>query len=478
MSKISLIIILFFYGPGFSQNLVESLIDNDCMEHGSASILVKNIKTGEIVLEFDADRSLPTASIQKILSTASALKVKGKNYRYKTVIGYSGLFSDQTIRGDLVIKGSGDPTIGSDHFDNIPDLEEIAFQLLKTLREKGVHTIDGNILVDESALSGQKTPSGWPWADLGNYYGAGHWGINFNNNEYQLKFVQNSNTGELTTIHSIIPSIDGFSIKNEVRTGPVGSGDRAYIYAGPYSNNAVVRGTIPPGNGLFTIRGSITNPPRYFATFLGDYLKSNGIRITGNTGIRDIPIPISEELYNIYSPQLSEIARITNFESVNLFAEALMKLTCNSTTPPSSFECGRDFMKEFWEDQGVGMSGAFIVDGSGLSPRNTSSARTFNDILQIIYNDTSWFETFSGTLPEMGKEGTLKYMMKNNPHKLKVLAKSGYIGRQRSYAGYIFTQSKQILSFCIILDNYSCSSGVVRNRIEKFLTRIPEVMKK
>src|SRR5680860_1491591 len=107
--------------------------------------------------------------------------------------------------------------------------------------------ISGDIVIDVSVAPGQHVPGGWPWSDLGNYYGAGHWALNIHDNEYKIFFRQNQTPGNLTSILRSSPDLAPFLLTNEVRTGLPGSGDQAYIYSAPYSEGASIRGTIPPG---------------------------------------------------------------------------------------------------------------------------------------------------------------------------------------------------------------------------------------
>ena len=451
------------------KNIAAELLGSDCMEAGSASILVTDLESGEEVYSYDPVRALPTASIQKFLTTAAALELKGPDFRYHTIVGYDGIVASETLDGDLVIVGSGDPTLGSGYFDDAWSMEMIADSLVKYLHEIGVNHITGEILIDISVSPGQHVPGGWPWSDLGNYYGAGHWGLNIHDNEYRLFFGQNQTVGNPTTILRTIPDLEPFKISNEVRTGPEGSGDRAYIYASPYSTSATVRGTIPPGAGSFSIRGSLTDPPQFFGQRLKSLLADSQIQIAGGVSVSREPVSTVHVLFPIFSPPLIDIARVTNHRSVNLYAEALLKLLCEDARSASQYGCGLDALEAFWKTKGLDEDQIFYRDGSGLSPRNTASAGSFVQALTAVYQDKSWYNALTSTLPEMGKQGTLQYMLRGYHGTGRVLAKSGYIGRQRSYTGYITTESGRELAFCVMLDNYGCSSTGMRLRIERFL---------
>src|SRR5690606_40980235 len=99
----------------------------------------------------------------------------------------------------------------------------------------------------------------------------------------------------------------------------------------------------------------------------------------------------------------------------------------------------------------------------------TASAGNFVRALVAVFNDQDWYLSLKSTLPEMGKEGTLQNMLRGYHGTGRIFAKSGYIGRQRSYTGYLTTEGGRELAFCVMLDNYGCSATRMRQRIEGFL---------
>lgn len=452
------------------QDPVSELLGPDCMEAGSASIIVYDLDKEKEIYSFDPERALPTASIMKLLTTAAALHQRGADYRYHTTVGYTGSIVNGVLDGDIVLVGSGDPTLGSGYFDDNWDIDQLADSLSSVLRELGIERVTGGLKMDTHISLGQHVPGGWPWSDLGNYYGAGHFAINVNDNEYKIYFKQNNTPGRKTEILRTIPEQLPFEFQNEVRTGPHGSGDQAYVYAAPYSVQAAIRGTIPPGQGSFSIRGSLTDPPLFLGMKLNEALMKSGIVLGVKPESSAHQQRAITPLFVIPSPSLLDIIRITNYHSVNLYAEGLLKLLCDDSGHiDSQFECGLKTLREIWEDQGVDDDQYFFRDGSGLSPRNTASAQTFVSALKAIYKEKSWFDPFVTTMAVMGEEGTLRYMLRGYNGSGRIHAKSGYIGRQRSYAGYMVTESGRNLAFCVMLDNYGCSSTRMRQRIERFL---------
>ena len=83
--------------------------------------------TGRMIHSYDEERALLPASVLKVVTTATALDLLGPDYRFATKVGYTGTVDkDGILQGNLIIRGGGDPMLGSefsrypqDHFLNI-----------------------------------------------------------------------------------------------------------------------------------------------------------------------------------------------------------------------------------------------------------------------------------------------------------------------------------------------------------------------
>ena len=101
-----------------AQNLtsIEQLLQSSYMRGASFSLIIKDLQTGENVYAYDIDRQLSPASVLKIVATSTALDILGEDYRFPTSLQYDGSIKDGILDGNLYIKGSGDPSLGSSHF--------------------------------------------------------------------------------------------------------------------------------------------------------------------------------------------------------------------------------------------------------------------------------------------------------------------------------------------------------------------------
>ena len=458
---------------------VASLDKTYNMRSASWGISIIDARSGKFLYGHNAHKSLASASTMKAVTTATGLAVLGPEFRFNTYIEHDGqLLSGGVLQGNLYIRGEGDPTLGSERFGKAFDLDNLLFMWAELIKAAGITEIRGKIIGDATFFSTQMTPPKWSWEDMGNYYGAGASGLNINENLYRLDFQSPSSTGSATKVLRTQPNIEGITFINEVKAGRPGSGDNAYIYGSPYSSTRYVRGTIPPGRAVFSIKGSIPEPALYCAQRMREELIKCGVEVKGNystvrlADFEGMNVKGSRKIIHTHSsPTLSEIVYHTNMKSVNLFAEAIANRISVKLGKEGSTAEAAESIEDYWKKQGVDTRGMYLRDGSGLSSNNVLSTYQLTAILSKAYV-SSYSEAFVGSLPVAGKSGSLSSMLRGTIAEGKLMAKSGYISGVRSYAGYVRTQAGQVLAFTMIANNFSGSSSQMRREFEKLMVAL------
>ncbi|ANQ50084.2 D-alanyl-D-alanine carboxypeptidase/D-alanyl-D-alanine-endopeptidase [Flammeovirga sp. MY04] len=460
--------LFFCFVQSFAQNkhqLVDKelklLLSKEWMQGASVSFKVTSIKNKNFDYDYQSNISLTPASITKLFSTANALDKLGSNYRYETKISYSGSYQNGVLDGNLIIHGSGDPTLRLAQLDSaiaasLPDLKKIT----------------GKIVADATLYGKQTTPYKWVWEDLGNYYGAGVNSLNIDDNIYNI-YLNTGNTGEKAEIVSITPKTPYLTVEADVLSGEQGTGDNSFIFSSPYSNSHIIRGTLPPNRKNFKVKGGVTDPDYHAIYMLKTTLVERGVSI-GEGCIEVIyhksKLTDLHELTSVKSIPISKIIDKTNKKSINLYAEALAKTVTikekNSILPDSVTKSVIDFVSSL----GGSSKGIFLEDGSGLSPFGAFSASHMVDFL-IGIKEKDYFEDFEKSLAKTGQSGTLKYFCRYNGAKGKILGKSGSMRRVRSYAGYIKTNN-DVLVFTIIINNFSCNHKTLRKALEPLMEEL------
>lgn len=462
---------------------IDEWVKDPELKHAGISISVKKLGQAGNLAEYQPDLSLIPASTLKVLTTASGLAILGKNYRFSTEIQYDGsIDASGQLNGNLYIKGYGDPTLGSDQMTGIPDLDEVMELFRLSLQQKGIRRINGNVYGDGTYYPSAVSGASWPWYDLGNYYAAGIYGLNLHENYYYLDFQQVGELGKTPPIRGIRPFVPGLSFVNEIRTAVSGRGDEAYIYGAPYTFERFVRGTIGRGSGTITIKGAIPDPPLFAAQYFIEKLKAIGIQVSGTAASLhqhkpDADLGYRQKTYTYSSPPLLQIVERANQKSINLYCEGILRQIGMKTSKEGSTLAGIEALQQYWEQRSLDFSGIFLEDGSGLSPRNAVSSRFLTDLLELIAGDAQLYEDFKNTLPVVGKNGTLSYMLRNTSAQGRIFAKSGSMERVRCYTGYALDREDQLLVFTILVNNYTCTSTAMRQKIEKFLLFLVESKK-
>lgn len=462
-----------------TQSAIEQLAKDPALQYGQLGVAVIDVQSGKVVATYDAEKSLIPASIQKVFTTASAVGLLGADYQFKTELQYGGqLGSDGILHGNIYIKGYGDPTLGSDQLDAAADLSAVMSKMRIAVQQKGIRRIEGRIVGDPTWFGTEVNGRGWPWVDLGNYYAAGAWGLNIHENLYYLRFRQRSRLGDTPSIAVVEPEISGLQFLNELKSAGANTGDNAYIYGASRTYDRVVRGTIPVGSGLFSIKGSIPDPPLFAAQRLQDQLQSVGI-IAGQPAAnawdlspQDAQDQNRQVLYTHLSPALATIVERANMKSVNLYCEVLIRAIGQERGKEGTPDGGIEAAEAFWKDRGLPADGCFFQDGSGLARTNAVTSLFFARLLTKIARDERIYGTIYESLPVAGQSGGMRYALRGTGAAGKVRAKTGTLSRVRSLAGYITARSGKQLAFCIITNNFTGSGGVMRKKMENLILKI------
>ena len=338
MKFIILMLVLWQPIPVKSQQLsinlttaLNNLQKDKQFKHAIISMYVEETRTGKIILEHNAQTGLAPASCQKIIISTTAFELLGKEYTYKTQIGYDGTISKHTLNGNLYLTGYGDPTLGSWRWQKTKE-ETFSKNLISAMLANDIVTINGDIFIDDSKWETQATPNGWVWEDVGNYYGAGARGVNWHENQYDLILRPGKKTGDEVAIIATEPELNNVRFINELKTGKEGSGDNSIIYLPENGEVAVVRGTVPAGNETFIVSGSIPNPPQLLAKIIEKILANNKIIYSGNIKTRaDLSankkaiLSVPRILQTMLSPSFDSINYWFLKKSINLYGEALVK---------------------------------------------------------------------------------------------------------------------------------------------------------
>lgn len=430
---------------------------------------------GKTIHDFNGDKSLIPASNLKLLTTGTALRVLGENFRYETKLVYDGVLINGTLKGNIYIVGGGDPTLGSERITGNLNCNQLFSLWTEKIKEAGISKIEGSVFSVNSIFEKNTIPDGWIWSDIGNYYGTGVSGLNINENLYKL-FFKPGKVGESTQVLRTEPAIPGLRFDNQVKTAAAGSGDNAYIYGGPNSYYRFISGTIPTGVSEFGIKGSIPDPGYLCSYLLYQNLLSNGVTVSQIPSINNDSVSVTEQslkniIYVHKSPEIKEIIKYTNFYSINLYAEALLKMVAVKKGLKGDTKSGVRAMVDYWKGSGLEVEGMFLNDGSGLSPQTGIRPSQMTAFLTNMAKDFIYI----ASLPTAGESGTLSRFCKGTKAEKKIVAKSGTLSKVICYSGYVKSKNGELNSFSVFINNYNGSSSLVTSRLEKLMVILTEM---
>jgi len=426
------------------------------LKHAISSLYVIDAKTGKVVFDQNSQIGLAPASTQKIITAVTAFELLGKDYRYKTELGYTGNIKTDTLQGNLYIKASGDPTFGSWRYANATD-SAIKRKWAVALNKTGIRIVTGILTGNYNDYSHKSIPDGWIWQDIGNYYGAPADILNWKENQFDIELQSGSEVGSEVKILG-----SNLNYFNELKAAPKGTGDNAYAYIYQGMKNPLIAGTIPVDEKSFKI--SVSDPDAVTNAFLelsislgikSDRVHKSVFVSPNNFSLLDMN-PKNYSVITIhYSPSLDSIIYWFNKKSINLYGEALIKTFAYEKQGFGSTDSGISIVKKFWKGKGIDKDELNIYDGSGLSPQNRVTTHAQVEILKYA-KTKDWFPYFYDALPEY------------NGMKMK----SGTIRDVKGFCGYHKATNGKEYIFSFLVNNYNGKTSGVVNKMYKVLDEL------
>ena len=485
MYKKFIFLFLFIFQTAIAQtnksidSFLASARQSSALRHAQWALYAEDIESGKVLLNINAEKSMAPASGLKLFTSAAALELLEPDFQFETQIFYRGrLGTAGRLTGDIIIRGGGDPTLGSDLVPGSLALEELMESWVKAIRNAGIKSVSGSVIADATLFEDSPVPGSWPWVDLGNYYGAGISALSIHDNQYSLFFKPGSRPGSPARVLRTEPKVPNLKFDNQMRTGKPGSGDNGYIFRAPNANIATLRGTIPAAVKEFSIKGSLPDPALFCALTLRDYLIQSGIAV--HRPAQELNDPIYHKdgilLVTSHSPHLSGIVEVLNKRSVNHIAEQLLFALSVDSIGIGKRDIGLRRVKHFLTRLGIDTGPLNLEDGSGLSPNNLISAKMMVQLLRMMKGQKG-FDSFYHSMSLAGDpddDGFFKSFGQNTIIEKKCRIKSGLIKGVRSHSGYLTTKSGRLTAFSFIANNLTKSYRKIDKIHETLLVHLAE----
>lgn len=427
---------------------VADLMQAHGIPENSISVVMRKVGTNQNTISHNATTPRNPASAMKLVTTAAALQLLGPQHRWRTHAFVRGKVHGNTLEGDLILRGSGDPWLVIERF----------WLLAKQLRGRGITHIGGDLVIDDTLFDRQAIDTepidGKPMRTYNTPPNALL--LNFG---YTLLTIESDHSAVYI---SADPPATTLQIRNTITLsnaacGGKGRSIRLDLKRSTFVTKLSVRGHYPVGCGASTFRRTLLpHGPYVYGVFKALWQQLGGTLAGGwRYGKTPGRAVVAAELESV---PLAEVIRYINKFSNNVMARNLL-LTLATDHPPSTPTKGRRVIENWLSQSGVAMPALYIDNGAGLSREARVSAQGLAALLEAAAN-WPWWPEFLGSLPIATVDGSLRKRFHNVAGPGRLRLKTGLLKNVRALAGYAIDRNGDIWVVVILHNHPQASSSV------------------
>jgi len=407
---------------------------------GKFGIMAISLTRGDTLFSENAGTPIMPASTMKMLTSAVAFERLGPSYQFSTdVLRDGALGPDGTLSGNLYLRGDGDPSLSGRYMPGGPGAP--MNYLADQLASRGVKRVTGDVIGDASAFDDQRIPEGWLTRYLQAGYAARVSGLSLNENLVWVTVTPDGAKLEPATsaipLVSNVKTVSGRSASLSVRR----RSDGTILVSGRIGSNS------PPRRYEYVVE----DPATFTTGALKAALVAKGIAVDGNIRLGTTPFS-AVKIAGVQSPTLDRIISAMNRESINHFAELLMR---NAARGPRHDKQGnvansQALLRNFFATRiGADTIALEVHDGSGLSTLDRVTPREMVQMLAYAHK-SSWGPWFHASLPVAGESELLKRRMRGGAAQGNLHAKTGTTNDVIGLGGYVTALNGEVIAFSFI----------------------------
>lgn len=430
---------------------LDEILADPRLDGAHVGVVVRDPVSGEVLYSRQARQRVTPASNAKLLTSAAALEALGPDHRFRTEVLAAGEQVGPVLRGDLYLRGTGDPTMLAADYDALA--EQVA--------DAGIRAVQGRLLADDSFFDDVPLGTGWMWDDEPYYYAAPI---------SALTASPNTDYDSGTAIVRVAPTAEGqpaevrldpptsvLRVENRVRTAAAGTEPDVSVQREHGSTTVVVSGTVPAGAEPVEDFTTVPDPTAYAADLFAQALQRHGVTVADPAGRAVVPAG-ARVVAQRQSMPLSELLVPFMKLSNNGHAEILVKTMGRVERGVGSWDAGLAVLNDELRGLGVEPDVLRMVDGSGLS---TMDGVTPEQLAVLLDNarERPWFQVWYDSLPVAGAAdrmtgGTLRNRMGGTAAENNVHAKTGSLTGVTSLSGYVTAANGQLLVFSVVFNQF------------------------
>ena len=433
---------------------IDSLVDVPEFRNAHWGLLVVDPERGDTLYARDADKLFMPASNEKLVTGATAIALLGLDHRWTTTLLARGPVRNGELDGDLVVRGTGDPTI-SMHMHPADGLEPLR-ALADSLKAHGITRVRGQLVAAPGPFVDAGLGYGWAWDDLDDAYSAGVDALYLNEGFTSIVVYGGARAGDpvraVTRPAATYPALI-VRARTVARRGGGGVDSASAIQVSQDSSRGgvLVSGAVAAGDSVVA-EITFRDHSRAFLAALAEAMQSRGVRTFGTTV--NGPLPRLDSITTLSSPTLREVLPYFEKPSQNQIGELLFKSIAVKVTGVGRADSAAAVVSRQLRTWGAADDGYVVHDGSGLSRHDFVSPRTLVTVLDVMRRSPA-FRVFYDALPVAGIDGTLRNRMRGTSAAGNVHAKTGTLDKARSLSGYVTTADGRMLLFSALCNNYT-----------------------
>ena len=455
-----------------AQEAVDKFVANSTLRYASVGVTVIDLDSAKTIASYRPEQANITASTMKTVVSSAALGMLGPHFRFETPVYLDGTVEDGHFKGNIVIRGTGDPTLGSVF---LPCQANIVDEIVAALRARGITWVEGAVIGDDSLYAYPFFDEAWDVGDLAYGYGTAVHGLSYHDNLVTVGYTLDSR-GRVSQ-SSFTPDVPGMKVVSRCR------GSRGRNAITPYLNYSVPALVLTGETTGKSYKDTYANPipaPMLEDSVERALLKATDIRYTPDIEASEGAQASTRALLVVHkSPELTEIITSLLDRSDNMFAHALLRAigareweVKDQEHMPSNLDAiGVAAVKRWLEQQGVNAESLFMRDGSGLARSNKAPVNFFGDMLTMMAHRRFDGVRLCDLMPKAaGRAGNT---LKSNPLSDLIVLKSGSMRHVQCYVGY-YPAEEPHYAFAVLVNNFTCSQAGIREQIGTFLCNLFE----
>ncbi len=470
---------------------IEQILREPNQASADWGIYIYSLDRRRVLFSYHGDRLFVPASNTKLFTIAATLCRVGPNYRFHTRVEASRAPDSQgRVEGNLILVGHGDPTLSgrlypypNPHLKLKPNPPDTAMAALaRQIAARGIKSVDGDIVGDDTYFRYQPYPDDWAQDDLMWGYGAPISALAVDDNQYQMQILPGAQAGERASV-SLHPWLGAFRVDNQLLTVPAGGKRDIEIDRPVGSNTLHLWGTIPLGDRGDHETLAVGDPALFAAQLLKRDLERQGVMVYGRARARHCrayprlpgttlppctPSAAAATVAELTSPPLGQDLQWILKVSQNLHAELMLRLLGKRAGGDGSLASGMQARQAFLNQAGIAPNAVYFVDGSGLSRATLVKPSALVRLLRYMARQPAPLaRDFRSYLPVAGRDGSLENRFLNTPAAGNLLGKTGSVEHVRALSGYAVTRRGDHLAYSIVVNNDNLGGRQMRAAIDR-----------